>query len=339
MVFHKKQISGDVVFFSYKSEAELENIQRFYIWDLDKTYLDTRFETLKGLFKIAVEKPEDKLNIPGAQALLYSLQLDDVAIYFITASPPQMEKRIRKKFALDKIYPYGIFFKDNLQNIFNVHRWSRIKQQVGFKLQALLHLRLMCGHRPISQILWGDDGEMDAFIYNLYSDICSGRLKGENLKKILLHFKVYGEQEEVILNLLNNIFIQDPVQRIYINLETDTDVEYYNRFGERFLATYSTFQVALDLFQMGLFNEHQVVFVGTKLKTKFKFIKEEIESTIIDLAERKILAEESFLELQPHLLKAALIRDNLKINWPKRLSEERLKQLWVPDQIDYLSLS
>ena len=44
-----------------------------YRWDLDKTYLDTRFEKLSELVRIPFQGAEDKVNIPGSAALLREL--------------------------------------------------------------------------------------------------------------------------------------------------------------------------------------------------------------------------------------------------------------------------
>ena len=41
-----------------------------YRWDLDKTYLRTDFDTLKDLWRRAIERPADKRTVPGAAPLL-----------------------------------------------------------------------------------------------------------------------------------------------------------------------------------------------------------------------------------------------------------------------------
>ena len=44
-----------------------------YRWDLDKTYLDTHFESLSELVRIPFQDAEDKVNVPGSAALLREL--------------------------------------------------------------------------------------------------------------------------------------------------------------------------------------------------------------------------------------------------------------------------
>lgn len=43
-------------------------------FDLDKTYLDTRFESLRKLVRIPFEKAEEKKNIPGVAAVVRELR-------------------------------------------------------------------------------------------------------------------------------------------------------------------------------------------------------------------------------------------------------------------------
>ena len=50
-------------------------VLQIYRWDLDKTYLKTEFETVRGLIRTALQKPEEKLNVPGAVSLLRELKV------------------------------------------------------------------------------------------------------------------------------------------------------------------------------------------------------------------------------------------------------------------------
>lgn len=319
-----KSISGDVVFFSYKDLKTLPQVQSLYVWDLDKTYLDTRFESLQALFKTAFEKSRDKSNVPGTKTLLQALDKtgeihsankadqqtaglsNSTAIFFITASPPQMEEKIIRKLLLDGIKPWGIFFKNNLKNIFPPNRWRRLTQHVGYKLQALLHLHLLGDSKILSQFFWGDDSEMDAVIYNLYSDICAHRLKAENLEEVLKHFHV-SAQYKTITEFQEKIISCDPVKRIYINLEEGTDVEYYQKFGSRVLPTYNSFQSAVDCFKYKKITLEQVISVGKDLQNNYFFSKEAAEKNILDLIDRQVLDKSTYENMAPALKKAGLL--------------------------------
>jgi hypothetical protein len=155
-----------------------ETVQKFPWWVLDDAF--------------------QKRNVPGTGSLVRALRDywqeakkggKDFPIYFITASPPQLESKIHDKLAYDGIYPFGIFCKDNLQNVRPGRLW-RLTQQVGYKLQSLLQLRLHLAD-DVRQILWGDDSEADAVIYSLYSDLCARRLEERDARQILKHFKAH----------------------------------------------------------------------------------------------------------------------------------------------------
>ncbi|MBE8222211.1 MAG: hypothetical protein HAW60_05730 [Bdellovibrionales bacterium] len=337
-----KSISDDVVFFSYKDLSLLPSVKSLYVWDLDKTYLDTRFGNIKSLFKTAFEKSKDKSNVPGTKTLLQSL--DDAgggsaAIFFITASPPQMEEKIFRKLRLDGIRPWGIFFKNNLKNIFPPNRWRLLAQHVGYKLQALLHLHLLGESKILSQFLWGDDSEMDAVIYNLYSDICAHRLRGKDLEEVLKHFHV-SAQRKSIMELQSKIISADPVKRIYINLEEGTDVEYYQKFGSRVLPTYTSFQIALDCFQQDKINLEQLINVGKDLMDNYLFSQEAAQKSILDLVERQVLDKKTYDKIESSLKKFNLIDEFFEAEYstaPVFVEEEQSEEYKKEIKIDYFN--
>lgn len=349
----RAEITSDVVLFRYVADPVEQQAPEVFIWDLDKTYLDTTFETFRGLLRTVREAAFQKRNIPGTATLVRALRDDwqerhkgrkDFPIYFITGSPPQLERKIHDKLAYDGIYPFGLFCKDNLQNLTPKRLW-RLTQQVGFKLQALLQLRLHLSEN-VRQILWGDDSEMDAVIYSLYSDLCSRRLTENEARQILKHFKVTGLQVETILKLLEAIPQQDPVEKIYINLAADTDAEYYLKFGRRIVPTYNTFQVALDLFQDNRLGGPQVVKIAKDLVQNFSFGVDELENALEELVKRPLLADKTVENILPILKENRLLRQDFVLTTPAkgvvssvgpRIFElEGVTEPWVPDHVDYL---
>lgn len=349
----RAEITSDVVLFRYVADPIERETQDVYVWDLDKTYLDTTFESLQGLWRTVREKAFQKRNVPGTGTLVRALRdywqemhkgRKDFPIYFITGSPPQLERKIHDKLAYDGIYPFGLFCKDNARNL-RPGRWWRLTQQVGYKLQALLQLRL---HLPddVRQILWGDDSEADAVIYSLYSDLCARRLEDRDARLILRHFKVTGPQVDSIFMLLEDVPKQDPVEKIYINLAADTDPEYYLKFGRRILPTYNSFQVALDLMQDRRLSAAQVVNVARDLNQNFGFGVEELEFALQELVKRPILADKTVEAILPSLQENRLIRPEFTLSVPaksiissvgSRVFElEGVTEPWVPAHVDYL---
>lgn len=217
-------------------------------------------------------------------------------VYFITASPPQLEERISEKFSLDQIRPFGCFYKDNLANL-RPGRFWRLTKQVGYKLQALMQLRTRLSEN-VRQICWGDDSETDAIIYNLYSDICSRRMSSSEIRSTLEKFNVTGEQVNTILELQSQIPVQDPVEKIYINLATDTDPDYYLKFGRRTLATTNTFQIAMDLFQDHRLNMESVHLIAQDMIQNYGFTQEELMKGFDEIIRRGVLGEQAYLVLR-----------------------------------------
>ena len=220
--------NGDVVYFEYtKFHAQEGREQVGYVWDIDKTDLDTTYDTFRGLIKTAFEKAFQKVNVPGTATLIrvLSTTLGETSkalpVYFISASPPQMEAKIYQKMQIDRLNPCGVFYKDNLKNI-GPRKFKRLKQQVGFKIQSLLELRCLLKGK-VKMVLFGDDSESDAVVYCLFSDICKRRMNQAEMLSILDALHVLPEQRKRILELQKLVPEEDPVDKIYINLVADTD--------------------------------------------------------------------------------------------------------------------
>jgi len=339
----------DVVYFQYVPESQTLDAPLVYVWDLDKTYLETSFESIKGLIRTALEKAFQKRNVPGTNTLVRALISSQgrshkaFPIVFISASPPQMEGKIHQKLLLDNIRPYGCFFKDNLKNL-HPNRLKRLTNHMGYKVQALLELRVRL--RPdVQQILWGDDSESDAVIYSLYSDICGRRLPQTELVRVLKALNVESQQIKNILSLQEAVPPLDPVKKIYINLAVDTDPEYYLKFGRRMVATYDTFQASLDLFQDGLLDTSQVVRIAQDMVINYAFSPDELAKTLEDLCVRQIVKLETLEKIVPELKNQQLLPSGFQHSmvhgarmspFTRDLSLQINDVEWVPQHIDYL---
>src|SRR5262249_18294582 len=115
-------------------------------WDLDKTYLKSDFDSLRGLVRIPFQKPEDKIAVPGVGPLIRNLrgiaaeQGRAVRVYFMSASPPQIAKAIKEKLTLDGVEYDGITFKNQLQHLVR-GKFRNLREHVGYKLTELLKSR------------------------------------------------------------------------------------------------------------------------------------------------------------------------------------------------------
>ncbi len=73
--------------------------------DIDKTYLETQFESVSSLVKIAYESAEAKITVKGAPDVLRAL-IDDTwekngenrFLHFVSSSPPQLRSVLAQNF-------------------------------------------------------------------------------------------------------------------------------------------------------------------------------------------------------------------------------------------------
>ncbi|MEE8311085.1 MAG: phosphatase domain-containing protein [Candidatus Binatia bacterium] len=158
-------------------------------WDLDKTYLVSHFESLRELVRIPFQSGADKQAVPGVVSLIRALRLrserrgDRTAVYFLSASPPQIGSAIREKLQMDGIVYEGITFKHQVRHLIRA-RFDIVREQIGYKLDRLL--AAASESRPgTRELLFGDDWESDPFIYSLYADVVAGRIGREQLAALL----------------------------------------------------------------------------------------------------------------------------------------------------------
>lgn len=352
---HWKQRSTtnlDVVYFDYQTKAQLESTDVVYVWDLDKTYLDTSIDSLSGLLHTIFEKAFTKKNVPGTPDIIRSLARyrkkhfneQDFPLFFVSASPPQMESKVYEKFVIDEIQPIGMFYKDNLKNL-APKKFLFLRKQIGYKVQSLLQLRTRLS-KNVKMICFGDDSESDATIYNLFSDICARRHTESQLTLLLEDLGVNYAQIDEILRLQNLIPVQDCVEKIYINLATDTDPEYYLKYGRRTLPTYNSFQVALDLVQDQRLSLEELGFIAKGLTEKYRFTSDQLVSAFEELIRRRVMGLSSFEMIKNFFIEQKII----SMSWmPKSepLKEkildnghvyelEGIFEPWIPRHIDYL---
>lgn len=146
---------------------DLEHI----ISDIDKTYLETEFESVSKMIRIAFEKPLQKKTVIGATELFRALRycgLDSQVppvrpLHFISSSPPQLRSTLREKFYYDGLDWNSDTFKNQAYNLLRA-RVDQLRQHIAYKSAALLNV--MSRSKPGSKFyLIGDNVEFDAYIY------------------------------------------------------------------------------------------------------------------------------------------------------------------------------
>ena len=190
------------------------------VWDIDKTYLDTRFSSVRGLLGIPFELAVDKRAVAGTVPLLRGLRHGPreesalVPLYFISGSPVQMRRVVERKMTMDGVQFDGITFKDQL-GLLKARRPKGILEQIGYKLQALLLYRRE-QPKAARYLLFGDDVERDAESFLLFGEVCAG-LRGHALADRLRSSKVHADDVAACVSLADALPVEpDPVAHVFI---------------------------------------------------------------------------------------------------------------------------
>ena len=264
-------------------------VSHIYRWDLDKTYLATDFDRWQNLLKIAFEKPEQKVNVPGTAALLRALpqaapEGTRVLIFFISGSPQQMRKVLEAKLALDGVTWQGLTLKPNLRNIAR-GRFRAVKEQVGYKLPLLLEGRTDI-LPEVGETLFGDDAESDAFIYSLYADFMSGRVEWDQVEQVMKACRVYPDALAQARAAQAHIQRADVVDRIFIHLDRRSSPDRFDGYHERVVPIYNYWQVAVCLHARGRLHAGGVAAVAASLLSDYDYNIPRLVNSTEDLLRR-----------------------------------------------------
>ena len=254
-------------------------------WDLDKTYLRTEFDTVRDLVRTAFERADEKRTNPGAATLLREMARAGVSIHILSGSPEQMRRRLEDKLRLDGIVWDSFILKPNLQNVLRL-RFRAVKDQLGYKLPALLEARTRLGETDARETLFGDDAEADAFVYSLYADIMAGRAGEELVHAIAERGRVYEDVVEDIIRCVRLVKGTAAVERILIHLEQQTPPGDFAIYGTRVVPFYNYLQAAFVVHEDGRLSPQGVLRVATELVTQHRFDGDALARSYHDLGKR-----------------------------------------------------
>ncbi len=282
-----------------------------FISDIDKTYLATHIDSLGGLLKAAFETPERKLNVPGVSLLLRAVRrgagIESAAnpLFFVSASPPQMERKILSKMELDGVEHDGIIFKNQLDHV-RKGKFKKLREQIGYKLGALLSI--WCALPSKSKIvLLGDDSESDALVFSLFAEVVAKNIEGKNLYDLLRHLHVFREEALKVAWLSRNVPAGRPVQAAFIKLETVSSPNYYGRLGSFIYPTENALQAAFALFEQGLIREQAVRSIGRDLVLHYDFDATKLLHSLEAGARRGVYGLDTLDRLWPLLYEAQVL--------------------------------
>jgi hypothetical protein len=218
-----------------------------YRWDLDKTYLDTDFHSVRGLLRSALEKAEHKRHIPGAPALVRALTLRDPTsrVAIVSGSPTQMRRVLEEKLALDGVRFDSLMLKDSLAHL-RKGNLRAVRGQLGYKLPYLFQQRVGLGP-VVGETLFGDDAEADALVYTLYADAIAGKLTDIELSRIMESGGA-GDAIDEALAALARVGRADAVEDVFIHLDRGSPPDRFAVLGTRVIPVFSWFQAAVVLY-------------------------------------------------------------------------------------------
>jgi len=270
------------------------------VCDIDRTYLNTRFSSLAGLSRIPVEFAVDKRDIAGMAALLRELRRGPhptsrhTPLYFVSASPPQMRGVIERKMLMDGVEYDGTTFKD-WGRVIRSGRWRRLKEQLGFKLTALLTGRTSLP-RGAREILIGDDLESDAHAFCLYADVVAGRIELDALPRVLMGLGVSRPDAWSVADIKRLVDdLPDAVRRVYIRLER-SDPDRFRDYWPHLVPCRGALQMAVSLWDEGCVSLEGVARVARDLVDRGTG-GTELTDHVLDAARRQLVPADRFAEV------------------------------------------
>jgi hypothetical protein len=251
--------------------------------DVDLTYLNTDFMSTTGKLELLVQRAADRQTLPAMELVYRGLRrggssADDLPLSFLSGSPNFFKLVLEEKMRRDRVAEDGVVlkpFKDIIAaKVTDVDLGGivpALEEQVGYKLSALLRLRLDV---PVEtrEILLGDDSEADAVAYYLYHQLTSRQLALDALLARLDEVKVDATWKTVIADLAPKVVAvlpaQPPVIAIYINATGKPNARFpVATWTVPALTRYHTgaWPLALDLFEDGRMSGPAVAAVKARL--------------------------------------------------------------------------
>jgi hypothetical protein len=182
--------------------------KRHVICDIDKTYLETEFESFVKIARIPFEGAKDKITVRGATEVLQAYRWGDARcsdnsagvfpqpLHFVSSSPPQLRNVLEQKLALDGLDWTSDTFKDQAYNL-KKGRFDQLRQQAAYKSAAILAILQQVDSG--SQIVFiGDNAESDAFVYLGIKLLVEGKLSKLGYQK---YIELAGVEEKVAKTL------------------------------------------------------------------------------------------------------------------------------------------
>ncbi len=323
--------------------------EKIFRWDLDKTYLVSHFESLRGLLAVPFEKGADKVALPGVAAVIKGLHRNEeragrkARVYFLSASPPQIGGAIRDKLEIDGLRYEGITFKHQVSHLVR-GRYDALREQIGYKLDRLLAQAETLPENTVEH-LFGDDWDSDPFVYSLYADVLARRIDVERVRTVLALARVHRHYVAPICARIESFAAKGALHRvpgIFVLRQRRVAPAHLDALGPRVVWFDNYVECALALYARGLVDVETVVEVARASA----FDRVAVAASFTAAAGRTPLVGAEFEPARKRLLASGLMskvappRMTARIRswWREQRGQARLRALDVGPVPDYAKL-
>lgn len=256
------------------------------VCDIDKTYIETKFESAMSMIKIAFEQADEKVTVTGATLALLAARWGNFyedrsavsweprPLHFLSASPPQLRRAIRDRLAKDGLDWTSDTFKNQAYNL-KMGRLKLLKQHVAYKTATILS-HMSQAPEGTRFILIGDNAEFDAYIYTGVQLFLDGSLSLDAYRRYLSGGGVDKEVLSTLEPYLSGRFDKVKVGGILIRRAPGYSLIEARPLTDLVISFDHYFEVALHFFAWGLIPDRIISTLCRQLHNQYGFQREEL---------------------------------------------------------------
>ena len=208
----RRQCNGLVV-------GEVANPSFDIICDIDKTYLETEFESVVDLARTAMEDARDKITVFGVREVLMAARWSRGAppngLHFVSSSPPQLRRVLESKLALDGLDWTSDTFKNQAYNL-QRRRLSLLRHHVAYKTLAILTIMAKRADAGGRFVMIGDNAESDPLVYGGVARLIEGRIPVADFEQFLFNAGVQAIETRQIMPVAEEVHGKGTVVAVFI---------------------------------------------------------------------------------------------------------------------------
>ncbi|MDA9951038.1 DUF2183 domain-containing protein [Oligoflexaceae bacterium] len=294
------------------------------ICDIDKTYLETKFETFVDILQVALEAATSKQTVEGASDILMAARFGNIyqndrsewnGLHFVSSSPPQLRAVLEEKLMIDGLEWDSDTFKNQAYNLLK-GKMGLLRQHLAYKSAAILNIAK--DFAPNSNVIFiGDNAESDPMIYLGAAQLLNG---GMSSAQYFDYLKQGGVDEPTIENFAK---ILPELPRLNVQGIIIRNAPGYNRKIPTFLNSFVRtvdhfFEMAFLMHNIGLFSADVLVKL-TKDLHNFYAIDRGYLCSVIEAAGVG-REESSYVETLKKCF--AVIKSDSELSWKKDVSRD-----------------